>query len=265
MSRPPQNTPPPAPPNSVRVWCGFKLPRMQAEEFNNLMGTVFIPATVKMQAAAGLDSYVPTVLTGLEGKPDSVPDETALVFWKTQQAYDNCRNKMLAGRAYKLTHSGVFDFENRRSLSSFPAPFNGSLEFDKPTYLFEKNAAWMHGTVRHFVAESPAGTDPAAFLAALSQKLAEIKQNLNQQLEGAIAFARKDYFVYWELAPPAAPAGTSEAPSGVPLLKEALAGSWSRAFTAEPANVTNNGLWDEWLGMTGVHAGSSLNVQFERQ
>ena len=57
-------------PNSVRVWRGFRLPSLPLEQFYSKLGTVFIPATVKLQIDAGLHSDTPAVTAGLEGKPD---------------------------------------------------------------------------------------------------------------------------------------------------------------------------------------------------
>ena len=74
-----------SPANAVRVWRGFRLPTLTLPAFYDKLGTVFVPATVKLQINAGLHSYTPTVPAGLEGKPDYVPDETAILFWKSQE------------------------------------------------------------------------------------------------------------------------------------------------------------------------------------
>src|SRR5579862_9270454 len=93
----------PVPPNAVRVWRGYKEPRLQLDQFYSKLGTVFVPSTVLMQINAGLYSYTPTVPAGLTGKPDMVPDETAILFWDSQETYWNGFNT-LAVRTYTLTH-----------------------------------------------------------------------------------------------------------------------------------------------------------------
>jgi hypothetical protein len=245
------------PPNAARVWRGFRLPSMQLEQFQELHGTVFIPATVKLQTTSGLESYVPTVLAGVPGKPDSVPDETAVVFWKSQSAYHNAFNR-LAVRTYKLTHGGIFDFQNRRSRSGFPVLFSGTLDVDTPVYLFDKPAVWMYHTVKHLAAARPSEITPKKFLEDISKILSTIKNDV--ELEGAVACAGNDYFVYWELI-------RNNSSSGIPLLiKEALTDwswSWSRTFTAKPTHL-EHGLWDEWKGMD-IHGGESFNMQFDRR
>jgi hypothetical protein len=75
------------PADAVRVWRGFRQPELTLDQFYDKLGSVFVPATVKLQVQAGLQTYVPTVLAGLPGKPDSVPDETAILFWESQQTY----------------------------------------------------------------------------------------------------------------------------------------------------------------------------------
>jgi len=65
------------PPNAVRVWRGYA--QLPLDKFYSALGTVFVPATVLMQIDAGLYSYTPTVPAGLDVKPATVPDETAIL------------------------------------------------------------------------------------------------------------------------------------------------------------------------------------------
>lgn len=245
------------PPNAVRVWRGFRLPELELAQFYQKLATVFVPATVLMQIRAGLHSYAPTVLGGMPGKPDSVPDETAILFWASQGAYWNGFTR-LAVRTYTLTHNGVYLTQNNQSRADFPVPFAGSLTADQPVYLFEKPADWMHGAVAHFVAARPARLDVASFLGATAKVLSTIRETVS--LEGAIACAGNDYLVYWELVPVAP--GTRQTPSGIPALQAALA-DWNQSFVAAPTFLPIS-LWDEWSGMD-VRAGSSFNLQFDRQ
>jgi hypothetical protein len=245
----------PVPPNAVRVWRGYRLPTLPLDQFYSKLGTVFVPATVLMQIDAGLCSYTPTVPAGLTGKPDTVPDETAILFWESPETYWNGFTR-LAVRTYTLTHGGVYlPIQSRADL---PVLFKGTLAADQPVYLFNKAADWMRGTINHFVAERPATMDLPAFQAAVATVLSNIqKQAL---LDGAIACVGNDYLVYWELRPVVT--GTQTPPSGIPTLQSALTG-WSQVFTPAPTFVPV-GLWDEWAGMD-VRAGSSFNMQFTRR
>src|SRR5580698_1730575 len=119
----------PVSPNAVRVWRGYRLPTLPIDQFYSKLGTVFVPATVLMQIDAGLYSYTPTVPAGLDGKPDTTPDETAILFWDSQETYWNGFTT-LAVRTYTLTHGGVYLTANGQSRADLPVLFSGSLTPD---------------------------------------------------------------------------------------------------------------------------------------
>jgi hypothetical protein len=239
------------------VWRGFQLPALTLDQFCSKLGTVFVPATVKMQIDIGLQAYVPSIPAGLAGKPTTVPDETALIFWESPEVYWN-GFMTLAVRTYTLTHGGCYVTENNKSRADFPVVFSGSLTFDQPVYLIEKPADWMSGSVRHFVCQRPADLDPAAFLLTMASALTEIHKTA--ALEAAIACAGEDYLVYWELGS-AAP-GTPNQPTGMSILQNLLV-SWQHSFGPAPTYVPI-GLWDQWAGMDVV-SGNSFNMQFSRR
>src|SRR5438128_263673 len=95
-------------PDSVRVWSGFKLPSLPDRTFRDKLGTVFMPATVMIQAPVGLTAYLPTVLP--KRKPTRIPDEIALVFYAYQDAYHEAK-ETVGGRAYSDMHALVFDLK----------------------------------------------------------------------------------------------------------------------------------------------------------
>lgn len=149
-------------PDSVRVWRGFRLPSLGLDQFLGKLGTVFVPATVKMQIDAGLRAYAPTVPAGLPGKPATVPDETAILFWASPETYWNGFTR-LAVRTYTLTHGGVYLTQDNQSRADFPVRFDGALGVDQPVYLYDAPADWMHGAIRHLVAARPPAVDPHRF------------------------------------------------------------------------------------------------------
>jgi hypothetical protein len=242
-----------SPPDAMRVWRGFRLPTLALDDFLTRLGTVFVPATVRMQIDAGLRGYIPTVTAGLAGKPDTVPDETAILSWESQQAYAD-GFLTLAVRTYTLTHGGVYTAHDPESRADFPVMFEDALANGAPVHLFEENADWMLGAVTHLVGARPAAQDAASFRGALAGALRQIRDDVS--LDGAIACAGDNYLVYWELKP-----GGDAAPSGVEILAELVA--WHEVFTPAPTSV-DAGLWDVWPGMQ-VRSGSSLNMQFERK
>jgi hypothetical protein len=247
-------------PDAVRVWRGFRLPSLPVEQFYNKLGTVFIPATVKFQIDAGLYSYTPAVPAGLEGKPDWVPDETAILFWKSQETYWNGFTR-LAVRTYTLTHGGCYVTTGTPlSRADFPVLFTdaSSLNVDAPVFLINKDADWMHGTIRHIVAERPQSVDINTFKTSVASVLTKI-QALSPGLDGAIACVGNDYLVYWELG--ALAPGTNNPVTGIPLLQAILTG-WSQVLNPAPTSL-DIGIYDEWSGMD-VRGGSSFNMQFDR-
>jgi hypothetical protein len=225
---------------------------MSQDDFFTRLNTVFVPATVEMQTRIGLDAYVPTVPAGLPGKPAGVPDETAVLYWESQQTYRD-GFKTLAVRNYTLTHGAVY--VPGISRADFPLPFAGTVAADQPYYLVDAPADWMKGTVTHLVGGRPDGVAPAQFLAQAGEALAAVPGEGGPA--GAVFCAGDDYLVYWELRH-----GDAPAPGGALSALQRLTG-WSHLATARPTSLPK-GLWDDWPGMDIV-AGDSLNMQFQRR
>lgn len=241
---------PPFSPDAVRVWRGFRAPTINLPAFYERMNTVFVPSTVLMQVDAGLDVYIPSVLAGLPGKPDEVPDETAILFWDSQQTHRDGFKK-LAVRTYTLTHDAVY---TPTSGAGFPLLFAGELEADQPYHLSEREVDWMHGSVRHLVGGRPADVDPDSFRTRLGEVFAAAQAS---DLEGAIACAGGDYVVYWELESDPSD-GSAERFAALSALTD-----WNHVVASRPTSL-DLGLWDDWPGMD-IEPGDSLNMQFLRR
>jgi hypothetical protein len=235
-------------PNAVRVWRGYRdTEKMPLPDFFTKLGATFVPATVKMQVAIGLNCYLPSVPAGLPGKPDSVPDETAILFWDSQDTYTN-GFKTLAVRTYTLTHNSVY---RPPSGANFPTLFSGALTTEQPVFLFDKSADWMKGPVRHLLGSRKNGVTPGDFRASIAIALASVQKDA--KMAGAIACASDDYLVYWELGE--ANAGSLNA------LTACL--DWSKLVNCQPMAI-DAGLWNEWPGMV-INSGDSFNMQFQRR
>lgn len=242
-----------ADPLAVRVWRGFRAPTMSLEDFHQRLGTVFVPATVLMQIEAGLDTYIPTVLGGLEGKPETVPDETAILFWESQDTYTD-GFKTLAVRTYTLTHGAVY---TPASGAAFPGQLGvaiGELAFDQPANLVDSVVDWMHGgTVRHLVGARKPEDAVAGWLAGLNAAMFPEAAPLPA---GAIICVGESYVAYWQLD-----AGPPTARDRIDLIAELCA--WSHVSTAAPTAI-EAGLWDQWPGME-IDPGQTMNLQFKRR
>jgi hypothetical protein len=221
---------------------------MDLEAFYLRLGAVFVPATVLMQIEAGLDSYLPTVLGGLPGKPDTVPDETAILFWESQDAYTD-GFKTLAVRTYTLTHGAVY---TPASGAAFPQPFAGQIVADQPYNLVETAVDWMRGAVRHLVGARPAEVAPPDFHAAIATALG----GAEPLPAGAIVCAGDDYLTYWQLDP-GAPGGGDRLAALTALC------AWSHGSTAAPTTLGVD-LWADWPGLT-IEPGQTMNLQFRRR
>lgn len=208
-------------PDAVRVWRGFRSPSLTTESFYAKLGTVLIPATVRMQIDAGFTAYCPTALAGLTNRPSSVPDETAVLFCRSP---GTCRQGVepLAVRTYNLTHCGVFAPGSR---AEFAVVLAGALTASQPVYLVEKLADWMSREVHHFAASRRAAETPVAFRKSVASALGDIE--VRAPLNGAIACVRDDAGVYSELA-------ARTALSGVASLESIV--DWQRAFVAPPTD-----------------------------
>lgn len=114
-----------------------------------------------MQRLFHLAAYLPAVVP--TARPDGLPDEIALVFYRTQQDYMNA-SLAAGGRAYSLFHSAVFNLDPDASLSGFPAAFSGRLAQDAPVHLFSEPVDWQRGFAQVFVGARRPATNPYVFL-----------------------------------------------------------------------------------------------------
>jgi hypothetical protein len=187
MQIPPQ----PVAPNSVHVWRGYK--KGTDAEFADFLGHVFLPAGSLLQPNAGLHAFFPS-LPSNDGKPNTVPDQTALMFWTNQETYKEGFNKM-AVRAYTNLHGDLYD--TTKSKSGFPIFFEEAFEQDQPYFLIDKKADWMLSDVHHLVAQRSPDQNPADFVNMLQDWAKSIQSNTPEGLNGTIICADKEYTVIW--------------------------------------------------------------------
>ena len=182
----------PVPPDAVRVWRGFRLPTLTPADFVKLLGSTFIPASAQLQRLYGLTAYLPTVLP--TDKPDNVPDEIALVFYKSQKAYNDTK-KIVAGRVYSELHKTVFAFP--ASQSGFPTLLGPSINLGVPYYLFAGSVDWQKGISRVFVGDLPDGVTPHKF-AQFQKFFQDLQRRQRPGLDGAIFCISSNWVLYWE-------------------------------------------------------------------
>ena len=183
----------PVPPDAVRVWRGFRLQTQMPGDFLKALGTIFIPATAILQRLYGLTAYLPTVLP--TSKPNGVPDEIALVFYQTQQAYTDT-SLIVAGRSYSALHKTVFAFP--ASLSGFPVMLGPALALDTPYFLFTDLVDWQTGFAQVYAGARNPAMPVEQFTAGIRQYLQGLQKKRPAGMDGAVACVSANYVVYWE-------------------------------------------------------------------
>ena len=186
----------PVPADSVRVFRGRKKAGAPRDMFVHLLGHVFMPITVQMQRLYGLTAYLPAILP--QSKDSTMPDEVALVFYRTQECYNEAK-RCVGGRAYSELHELAFDMSASRS--GFPKLLAADeIMPDQPYHLFERSVDWQTGYSRLFVGTRKAGAGSDAFLAGVA-KVARQVQADPQSLDAAIFSATSDWVIWWDHSP----------------------------------------------------------------
>jgi hypothetical protein len=189
-------TPRPVPADSVRVFRGCKKAGARRDMFVQRLGQVFMPITIQMQRLYGLTAYLPAILP--EFKESTIPDEVALVFYRTQACYHEAK-RCIGGRAYSELHELAFDMSASRS--GFPELLAADeITPDQPYYLFERSIDWQTGYSRLFVGIRKADAGSHAFLASVA-KIARQVQTDPRSLDAAIFSATSDWVVWWDHLP----------------------------------------------------------------
>lgn len=183
----------PVPADAVRVWRGYRLASVAPEAFFAKLGAIFIPVTVQMQRLFHLSAYLPAVMPA--EKAAGMPDEIALVFYATQQAYLDTAN-CVGGRAYSLLHATLFDLG--QSKSAFPIPLPAVPAVETPYHLFADAVDWQGGFTQVFAGSRRAATDPALFAHQIGQWCQALQRNRPGGLDGAIVVFGTDYLLCWE-------------------------------------------------------------------
>jgi hypothetical protein len=189
----------PVPADAVRVFRGRKSSAFSHTAFVEKLGIVFMPLTVQMQRRYGLSAYLPAVLP--ETKPGSLPDEIALVFYRTKESYQEAK-RCVGGRAYSELHQLVFDMP--QSPSNFPEILVSTVQASKAYHLFPKSVDWQNGTSRLSVGVVRAGITKDGFLNGISQVALALQKNRGS-VDAVIFCTGDDWVVWWEHSSDAAP------------------------------------------------------------
>ncbi len=209
-----------------------------------------MPITIQMQRLYGLTAYLPAILP--ESKESTIPDEVALVFYRTQECYHEAK-RCIGGRAYSELHELAFDMSASRS--EFPKLLAADeITPDQPYHLFERAIDWQTGYSRLFVGTRKADAGPDAFLAGLA-KIARQVQAEPRSLDAAIFSATNDWVVWWDHSPTGVATGPAHYLDAVADLVHASAARCLRV----PPN-----LLEPYAGLSLNAQSDFLNLQFPR-
>jgi hypothetical protein len=184
------------PANAVRVWCGRRNNGLQQDQFLKRFGDMLMPLTVEMQHSDGAHAHLRAVLPA--DRPATVPDEIALVFYKSQEAYENAMRALPGGRWYRDFHAQVFNLDT--SDSGFPNLLQGVFELNKPWHLFTNRVDWKTGVVQIYVGVRKDSISVEIYRAAI-EVAARSRQEVYESVDGAVLFAAEDYLIYWQHSP----------------------------------------------------------------
>ncbi|MFY9687248.1 MAG: hypothetical protein WAJ88_15720, partial [Pseudolabrys sp.] len=240
----------PVPADSVRVFRGRKNAGVRRHIFVERLGQLFMPFTVQMQRQYGLTAYLPAILP--ESKESTIPDEVALVFYRTQECYHEAK-RSVGGRAYSELHELVFDMPASRS--GFPKLLAADeITPDQPYHLFERSIDWQTGYCRLFVGARKADAASDAFLTGIAKAARRVQED-PRSVDAAIFSATSDWVVWWDHSPTAIANGSVHHFEAVANLVHASAARRLRV----PAN-----LLEPYAGLSLNAQTDFVNLQFPR-
>jgi 5-methylthioadenosine/S-adenosylhomocysteine deaminase len=249
----PQNGSVPVKPDAVRVWCGF-MAGSNPRRFLDQIGSVFMPSTVMLMGDLGLTAYFPAVPPA-EHSP-ACPDEVALVFYESQDAYTNAK-KSVGGRLYGLLHEPVFRYGEKGSWSGFPIPLSSPLRSRVAYHVFGESIDWYSGLTRMVIAmRDPARQTTAEFFEAAHDVCALLALD-PRGVDGALLAAADDCIVFWDHRA-AARAGDD--------WHLTRFGEFGRVIMNAPATDQNahGELFERWDGFS-LQGGECFRLTFERR
>jgi len=187
---------------AIRVFFGFKNPKLADANFYQVVGQTFMPGTPYMLRDLGLASYTSGALIGVADP--AIPQEFALIGYASADTYRNANRNTLQGRMYSQTHGGVYDLS--RSQAAFPVDLAhlppGATD---PFFTWGDLADWQEGRVAVYAGQAPDGVAPADFRSRVRDAVRALPQSGNDLL---ICLPEDRFAIVWvhagdpALAPP---------------------------------------------------------------
>lgn len=248
----------PVPPDCVYVWRGFMAPSPKTfTDFANFLGSVFVPACVKLQPNVGLRAYLPCLIPQKD-KSYNLPDQTALMFWADRNAHNNA-NKSLAVRIYQNLHGDVYDM-NKSNLPETPVFFDNSTDIksEQPYYLFENSADWMIGSTQHLLASRPDSLSVSDFHELVKEWALNLQSSASIPIDASLFVVANDYLAIWIHSP----FDNDDFEKSLLDLKSQVP---VHLITNFKKKEISESLWNDWSGIDYMNLENyALNFQFAR-
>jgi hypothetical protein len=246
----------PVPPDAVYVWRGFKSATTTYAQFAQFLGSIFVPGCALLQPPVGLRAYLPTMVPQ-DNKPDTLPDQTALMFWATTEAHE-LANRAIAVRMYQNLHGDAYDMVKSHT-PEVPVAITtakGTLTAEQPYHLLDQPADWMLGSVHHLVGVRRSDLQPADFLAQAYTFATAFHATPPSGVDGALVCCGNDYAVAW--------AHSARRKPSLGAALNGLAALTTPVLRAAPRPLRlPAGLWNDWPGLD-LTQDSCINIQLAR-
>lgn len=181
----------------IRVYWGFKRPEIPHGEFLDKLGRIFLPMTIQVMGRrlGALSGYLPVIPP--EHQLAGVPNELALVVYKSVAEYEQA-GKALEAQAYQLLHDSVFAPPS--SSRGFPRLFEETVAADQPYFARSRDDNFQSAAVSFLLGTRKPDQPPDAFLRAIADQVKANRAISEDRQPNVVIFrASQDCLSYWEI------------------------------------------------------------------
>ena len=179
-----------------RVFRGARRADLAPEDYVLRLSSSFIPALPATYADKGALAYLAALPPA--SKPAGLPDEFALVAWKSESAF-KAAIQTPAGRRHGDMHWDVFDRALSRGVAA--APFKNDLVAETAYDVLVRPVDWQKGYSTVYVGLRDPKRTPAEFLEGLRKHVVAMRDALAPRgADGYIFVGTDDYelaFLHW--------------------------------------------------------------------
>jgi hypothetical protein len=124
-----------------RFWAGFKRADVTSQQLSDTLNRQFVAETINVGKERGLVAYLPVLPLVESNVSEKIPEELALVIYKSEAHYKAIRNTP-EGQAYGAHHWDLFD-KDAGSKSFVAETYTGNIESGKAYNLLNSDEDWQ--------------------------------------------------------------------------------------------------------------------------